>query len=486
MFHSITRRQCLKTLALGAALGPRFSSHAEEAKPNIVFILVDDLGWMDTGCYGSQYFETPHIDRLAAQGMRFTDAYAACAVCSPTRASILTGRYPARIGITDWIRAGFQGGAGSTAAEYPTAYVGTPKEAVLCPPNPFWLKHEERTIAELLKEQGYTTCHIGKWHLGSEQWYPETQGFDYNIGGCDYGQPPSYFDPYKNNRLANIPTLPPRKEGEYLTDRLGDEAVAFIDAHADKPFFLYMANYAVHTPLQGKPDLVEKYTKKEKTQQSHPIYAAMVQSVDECVGKIMRVLEEKGIADNTLILFTGDNGGLSDGNPAPTNNQPLREGKGYPYEGGIREPLIVRWPRRIKAGTLCDTPVTSVDFLPTLCEAAGAALPADRAIDGLSLMPLLRKEGEWTREAIFWHFPHYRYCTDPYSIIRQGQWKLIKRYGQGTMELYNLKEDLSETTDLATEKPDIVNTLNERLQAWLQETGAKVPIPNPEYDPLAK
>jgi arylsulfatase A len=484
----LSRRNCLASLSLSAAAlatgcaSSPTTSKSNQKQPNIVFFLIDDLGWTDLGCYGSTYYETPNLDALAKQGMLFTDAYAACAVCSPTRASVLTGRYPARIGITDWIRARFQGGAIPADPSYPTEYVGTNKQSVLCPPNPFWMKHEERTIAEQLKQVGYTTCHIGKWHLGPDDWYPETQGFDYNIGGCDYGQPPSYFDPYSNNRLKEIPTLKPRQPGEYLTDRLGDEAVHFIDSHQNKPFFLYMANYAVHTPLQGKEDYVEKYKAKPTTNQKNPVYAAMVQSVDECVGKVMKALEDRGLADNTIVIFTSDNGGLM---PA-TDNAPLRSGKGDPYEGGIREPLLVRWPGKIAPNTRCYVPVSSIDFFPTLCEAVGVTIPQDRPIDGVSMMPLWQQTGQWDRDALYWHFPHYRYTqTGPYSIIRDGDWKLLKRYDKNTFELFNLKVDLSESNDLASVMPDKVAQLNEKLEQWLKHCQAKVPVPNPNYDPNA-
>ena len=256
-------RLSTRTLLLATAL--TIASQFAVAAPNIVLVLVDDLGWADLGCQGSEFYETPNIDRLAAGGMRFTDAYAACAVCSPTRAAVMTGRYPARVGVTDWIRARFQGGKLPADGKNPTQYVGGPKQKLLCPPNPFWMESEEVTIAERLQAAGYATCHIGKWHLGMDDWYPEKQGFDLNFGGCDYGQPPSYFDPYSNNRLADIPTLKPRKAGEYLSDREADEAVAFIHEHKDEPFFLYLANYAVHTPIQAKPDVAAKYAAKAKS-----------------------------------------------------------------------------------------------------------------------------------------------------------------------------------------------------------------------------
>ena len=452
-----------------ASLVPTTAGAADGKKLNYILINIDDMGWTDLTCFGSKYFETPHIDGLAASGMKFTDAYAACAVCSPTRAAIMTGRYPARVGITDWIRARFQGGKGG--GEAPTGYVGGKNGRLACPPNPFWLEHSEVTLAEALKTAGYTTCHIGKWHLGPDDWYPEKQGFDFNFGGCDYGQPPSFFDPYKNRRLDGIPGLPGRKEGEYLTDREADEATGFIAKHKDKPFFLYLANYAVHTPIQAKKDVTAKYEAKPKTNQKNAAYAAMVESVDDCVGEILAQLDESGLADRTVIIFTSDNGGLM----GPTNNAPLRSGKGFPYEGGIRVPLIVRWPGVTAPGSVSAVPVTSVDYFPTIAKSAGASLDEDVVIDGKDLMPVLKGGGSLGRDSIFWHFPHYRGKVIPYSIVRQGDWKLLKRYEGPTYELFNLKEDLSETKDLSAEMPDKVKELDAVLAAWLEHTGAKLP-----------
>jgi len=482
----VQRRTFLRTLGLSAAAlalpRSRVSGAPRKDRPNVVLVLIDDMGWTDAACYGSRYYETPNIDRLAAGGMKFTNGYAACAVCSPTRAAVMTGRYPARLGVTDWIRSRFQGGKIPADKKNPSGYAGGRNHKVLCPRNALWMELDEITIAEALKPAGYTSCHIGKWHLGPDDQYPDRQGFDYNIGGCDYGQPPSYFDPYKNPRQGQIPTIKPRKEGEYLTDREADEAVTFIKKHHKKPFFLYMAHYAVHTPLQARKDLVAKYKAKTPTNQKNPTYAAMVHSVDDALGRIMATLDECGVAGNTLVIFTSDNGGLL----GPTNNAPLRAGKGHPYEGGIREPLIVRWPRAVKPGTTCHVPVTSVDYFPTVCEAAGVPLPKDRPIDGESIMPLLAQTGTLKRDAIFWHFPHYRGGIVPYSIIRAGDWKLLKRYDGKTWELFNLKDDLSETTDLAEKHPDVVRRLDARLVAHLKTIGAKMPKPNPDYQPKRK
>jgi len=491
----MNRRDFLKNISLGAAAlalpgctdaaAQLWPAGKSEKKPNFVFILIDDMGWMDTGCYGSRYYETPNIDRLAREGMRFTDGYAACAVCSPTRAAVMTGRYPARTGVTDWIHFGnFKGSRTNPNQKNPAEYVGGKNNKLLCPPNPFWMELDEVTIAEVLKPAGYTSCHVGKWHLGPDAWYPDRQGFDFNIGGCDYGQPPSYFDPYhRDAKRPNIPTLKPRREGEYLTDREADEATSFIRKHKDRPFFLYMAHYAVHTPIQAKADLVAKYKTKDLAGQKNPTYAAMVESVDDAVGKIMATLDELNLTDNTVVIFTSDNGGLM----SVTNNAPLRDGKGYPYEGGIREPVIIRWPGVVKPGSTSGEPVTSVDYFPTICELADVPLPSDRVIDGVSLVEHLKSSGtkKLSRQAIFWHFPHYRGNIVPYSIIRAGDWKLIKRYESKKFELYNLKKDLSETNDLSKKMPRKVRQLDAKLTAWLKATGAKVPRANRDYDPKA-
>jgi arylsulfatase A-like enzyme len=485
------RREFIKTMGLGAAaasIPPLYFSCGPSPveKPNIVLINVDDLGWTDVACFGSQYYETPNIDRMAAEGMKFTNAYAACAVCSPTRAAIMTGRYPARIGITDWMRAAFQYHEVDEFLpedkKFRSGYVGGPDKKLLCPRNPLWMELEEKTIAEALKPAGYTSCHIGKWHLGAEDWYPEKQGFDYNYGGCDFGQPPTYFDPYYSDRYneGDIPTLKPRKKGEYLTDREADEACSFIKKFQDRPFFLHMAHYAVHTPLQGKEELVKKYKEKtSSTAQKNAVYAAMVESVDHAVGRILDTLDELNLSKKTLVIFTSDNGGLKG---HATDNSPLRSGKGFPYEGGIRIPQIIRWPGEVAPESICEVPVSSIDFLPTICEASRASLPEDRKIDGKSLMPLWQQKGDFDRDALFWHFPHYRgRNVVPYTIILSGGWKLIKRYEGKTYELFNLKVDISETADLSEERPDKVKELDVKLTAWLEECGAKIPKSNPDY-----
>jgi arylsulfatase A-like enzyme len=451
-----------------------------------VFFLVDDLGRQDLGCYGSTFYETPNIDRLAAQGMRFTNAYAACPVCSPTRASIMTGKYPARLGITDWIG----------APQKPTAY----RE---------YLPLEEVTIAEALKEAGYATGYVGKWHLATSdgdrrRYYPDRQGFDVNIGGDNSGSPPTYFHPYsKGNR--SLETMPPGgKDGEYLTDRLTDEALKFIEARKDGPFLLYLAHYAVHTPLESKKELTEKYQAKAaglpqakgprfqpvygsyntRQVQDHAVYAGMVQSVDESLGRVLSKLEDLGLDRDTIVIFMSDNGGLSTvAREGPTCNLPLRAGKGWLYEGGIREPMVIKWPGVAKAGSTCDEPVISTDFYPTMLAMAGLPLKPQQHADGESMVPLLKGTGELRRKAIYWHYPHYHGSGNrPSGAIRAGDYKLIEWYEDGRIELYNLKDDVSERNDLAAAMPDKANELRRMLHAWRSEMGAKMPEGEPRND----
>ena len=465
-----TRRAFLKHLGAGfaglAAAGLGRSAAAAATlttpapAPNFVFFLIDDMGWRDLACYGSTFYETPHIDRLCSQGMKFTSAYAACPVCSPTRASVMTGKYPARLHVTDWI-------AGHNR---PLAKLRIPD----------WTKYlplEEVTLAEALKPAGYATASIGKWHLGTEEYWPEKQGFDVNLAGCHMGQPPAYFAPYK------IPTLTEGPVGEYLTDRLADEALTFIDKNKDRPFFLYLPNYAVHTPLQAKKEVVAKYQAKVRPDnpQNNATYAAMVESVDDGVGKVLAKLDALGLADRTVVVFTSDNGGLM----RSTSNAPLRDGKGTFYEGGIREPLIVRWPEAVKPGSVCDEVVSSIDFFPTLAEIAGIPLQTTGAkdLDGVSFVPLLRQTATLRREAIYWHYPHYHPCgATPGGIIRAGDWKLIETFEDGRVELYNLRDDLGEAKDLAAAMPDRAAALRQRLADWRKSVGAQMPTPNPDYD----
>jgi len=467
-------RQAVAALLLAAStviLSCMFSSQggrtlAGESKGrlNFVFILIDDLGWTDVGCFGSTFYETPNIDRLAKQGMRFTDAYAACCVCSPTRASILTGKYPARLHLTDWI----------AGHRRPFAKLAIPDWTM-------YLPHEEVTIAAALKAAGYATASIGKWHLGGPEYRPETHGFDLNFGGDHRGQPPSYFWPYQ------IPGVGGGGTGEYLTDRLTDEAEQFLAANRDKPFFLYFAHYAVHTPIQAKQELIEKYRRKvtpemadKRPAQNNPAYAGMIESVDESIGRVLKKLDELGIADQTVVFFMSDNGGLI----PVTSNAPLRAGKGSPWEGGTREPLIVCWPGVVKAGSVCNTPVSSVDFYPTILEMAGVKgdKKHNAKVDGVSLVPLLKQAGPLRRNAIFWHYPHYHPGgARPYGAVRQGDFKLIEFYEDNHVELYNLKDDIGEKNNLAEKVPKKVEQLRKLLGDWRKRVDAQMPTPNPNY-----
>ncbi|MEZ4775127.1 MAG: sulfatase [Bacteroidia bacterium] len=468
-------------------------------QPNIVLVLVDDLGWRDVGFMGSKLYQTPQIDQLARDGMVFTQAYAACAVCSPTRASIMTGKYPARLGITDWIRGSASGVTIPPDRKNPAGYDTLPGMALLTPKNPWWMETSEITLAEALKAVGYTTCHVGKWHLGPQGWKPENQGFDFNYGGEDLGQPPAYFDPYEAGGLS-IENLPGKKTGQYLSEREGEEATRFIrENHQNGPFFLNLWHYAVHTPLQAKEEVVEKYkalqiadknlpdyrpeddfaehfqTKIPLDSQRNPIYAAMIESVDDVMGRILQTLDSLQIRDNTLIIFFSDNGG----HIVSTDNSPLRMGKGFPYEGGIREPLIVNWPGKIKPGSRSNIPVISNDFFPTLSAIAGAPQTTP---DGLDLSPLLTGTGTIERENLYWHFPHYWWGdrVKPYSIVRSGDWKLIKWYEGPEYELYNLTQDMSEKQNLAPTMPQKVEEMDQLLEIWMESVGAKKPVPSPK------
>lgn len=451
-------------------------------RPNIVIILIDDLGWADVGCYGSEFYETPNIDRLASQGMRFTDAYAACNCCSPTRASVLTGKYPARLHLTDWI----------PGSSFP--------RAKLRPPN--WnqeLPFEEVTLAEALKPAGYVTAIVGKWHLGKAPFLPQNQGFDVNIAGNHSGAPGSYFWPYGHDDPARakgyhggpVPDVfEGGQPGEYLTDRLTGEALKFVEANRERPFFLYFSHYAVHTPLQAKPELIEKYRTKLRRglKQNNPVYAAMVESLDHSVGRVMEKLETLGIAGRTIVFFTSDNGGYSGygGKPGGTWNAPLRDGKGSSHEGGHRVPLIVRWSGVTPPGSVSREPVTSVDFYPTILEMTGTLGEKQHngTADGVSLTPLLKQTGKAGRDAIFWHYPHYNvFPQEPYGAVRQGDFKLIEFYEDERVELYDLKNDPSETTNLAGRMPDRVATLRTKLAAWRKSVGAQMPLSNPGHDP---
>ena len=432
------------------------------SRPNIVLILADDLGWTDLASYGSDFYQTPNIDRLAREGMKFTQAYSACTVCSPTRAAILTGKYPARLRLTDWIP-------------------GLPPEnpKLLVPEWTRFLPVEEVTMARQLKTAGYATASIGKWHLGGEEYFPQKHGFDFNVAGSSAPAPPSYFPPYK------IATLTDGPKGEYLTDRLGEEAARFIGEHKSKTFFLYVPLFAVHTPIQGKDVLIQKFRAKKRPgqKQTNAVYAAMIESMDDAVGRIRRALEELNLAERTVVIFTSDNGGRV----PTTSNHPLRVGKGSCYEGGTRVPLIVHWPGVTKPGSVCETPVISMDLYPTLLEVAGVKDAAGPGVDGTSLVPQLRQDGDLKREALFWHYPHYQHYqmggTTPYGAIRAGDFKLIEFFDDMRVELYNLREDIGEQRNLAAQKPEKVDELRGRLHTWRKQVGAQMPSRNPNYDP---
>lgn len=466
-------RYALFTLLIAACSGPN-------KQYNVILIVVDDLGWQDLGCYGNNYYETPHIDQLAKEGFLFTNAYAAASLCSPTRAAILTGKSPARLGMTNRIAWWEQEKIEQVLEDSSllTQYIPHEGKPLMTPQNPYWLELHEVTIAELLKENEYRTAHIGKWHLGEEGYYPENQGFDMNQGGCYLGDPPSYFDPYADQDIQGIPTLAPRDSGEYLTDREIDEALQFIEKHQDLPFFLNIWHYAVHTPIQAKQELISKYQLKDNPKNLDPTYAAMIESMDVGLGRIRKKLSQLELDKNTIIIFTSDNGGLD--MPYAAENDPLRAGKGYPYEGGLRIPLVIYHPD-LSDQFMIDSPVISMDLYPTIAQLAETPIPPDLDFDGISLVPLI-KNLTVSRESLIWHFPHYRsnqYTVygevTPHSIIRQGDHKLIKYYEDTTYQLFNLAEDIGENHNLAGELPDKVIMLNELLTKQLKSVNARLP-----------
>ncbi|MBB5438129.1 arylsulfatase A-like enzyme [Pedobacter sp. AK017] len=457
-----------------------------QKKPNIIFFLVDDLGWRDVEPFGTTFYETPNLKQLAKESMRFTNAYAACPVCSPTRASLMTGKYPARTQTTEYF-----------GASQPEQIVKNPKlrtRNILLPAQyRDYLPLEETTIAEALKAGGYTTMIAGKWHLGdSEKYWPENQGFDYNFGGFAKGHPSSYFSPYNNPKLSDGP------EGEYLPERLTKETLGFIDNNKNSPFFIYYSFYSVHTPLQAKKENIAKYelkkqklgikdefgTEGKKTvrlNQGHTTYAAMVEEVDLTVGAVIAKLKSLNLYENTIIVFFSDNGGLAVSEGNPTANAPLRAGKGWLYEGGIREPMIIRWPGVTKANSICEEPVVSTDFYPTLLQMAGLPQIPKQHIDGKNLLPLL-KQKPMQRRAIYWHYPHYGgQGGAPGSVIRDGDWKLIRFYETDTEELYNLKVDIGEKNNRIDKEPVVLKKLQTKLNKWLVEQKAILPKKNQYY-----
>ena len=433
-------------------------------RPNIVFVMIDDLGWMDLACQGNPLVETPHIDRFAREGLRFTDAYAAAPVCSPTRAAVITGLAPARLQITNHI---------------PDQPRFTPKDALLQPAAMLnWLPAEHVTIAERLQAAGYRTGFFGKWHLagrgkaegeGDPVYYPENQGFDINIGGCTLGGPPTFFDPYR------IHNLPSRREGEYLPDRMADEAITFLEDNQDRPFMLMLWNYTVHWPMEAPGPLLEKYKSRTGPGLNDTRYGAMIEAMDRSFGKLLAKLDELGLRHNTLVVFTSDNGGFS----GVADNRPLRAGKGYLYEGGIRVPLMVRWPGVIEPGRESAEPVISMDFSPTLLEIAGVSGRQQVPSDGTSLVGLFQGRQHLRRDAIYFHYPNYAWHGDNRlgAAIRRGAYKLIRNYDDQSVELYNLVEDMSEKKDLAAAQPGLAHSLDRQLGRWLEKTGAAMPRP---------
>ena len=472
-------------LLLLAFLYPAVVQADQKTKPlNFVFFLVDDLGWSDLKTFGSSFYDTPNCDRLAASGMKFTSAYAACPVCSPTRASIMTGRYPTRTGVTDYIGAAAGKAWRRNTRLLPATYTRQ-------------LELKEFTLAEALKENGYATFFAGKWHLGNEGFWPEDQGFDINQGGHHRGGPyggKKYFSPYGNPRLEDGP------DGEHLPDRLASETVKFMAANKSKPFLAYLSFYSVHTPLISRTDLRDKYLARKKERgleakwgkehnrqvrlvQEHAVYGGMVEAMDLAVGKVLDGLKEHGLEDNTVVFFMSDNGGLSTSEGHPTSNLPLRGGKGWMYEGGIREPMMVRWPGVTKPGSVNDTPVTSTDFFPTIMEMAGLKPQLPLPIDGVSFTTALRGKPQ-DRGALYWHYPHYgNQGNAPTAAVREGDWKLIEWYEDGRLELFNLADDISEKNNLAKKHPEKVKALATKLAAWRKDTGARMPTKNANFDP---
>ncbi len=450
---------------------------SKKIKPNVIIFHVDDLGWTDLQCYGSDFYETPNIDNLCEHGIKFTEAYAPAAICSPSRASIQTGKYPARLGITDWVRASFQK---DTAIDYsnPPLYDINEGKKMKTPFNLNYLPLKEKTIAGYLKEAGYITSHVGKWHLGDTGHYPEDQGYDINIAGCDLGEPPSFFDPYfREGHLYpwgyepafSIPTLNPRKEGEYLTNRLTDEVLRVIEEYNDTSFFIFYNFYAVHTPIQGMERLVEKYKSKPGGRHHNPEYAAMVEAVDMAVGRIVERIDSIGLSSNTIMIFTSDNGGV----PWITSNYPLRGGKGEAYEGGLRVPFIVKWPGYVQGNRVSDKPITTMSLLATLGDIIGFDV---EGVDGRSIAPEIFGKNVKSANELFWHFPHYRGDNSPYSIVREDSLKLIRFYDGDSTSLYDLKNDISEKHDLAEKFPDLTSRLSEKLDSLLLVTNARMPV----------
>jgi uncharacterized sulfatase len=446
---------CAPGLLTGA--GTHVGEPAADGLPNIVFVLIDDMGWPDLGCYGHLFHETPHIDRLCARGMKFTDFYAATPVCSSTRSTIQSGQYSARTGITDFIPGHWR-----------------PFEKLVVPPIEGTLPEAILTPGDVLRAAGYATGYFGKWHLGPDATHgPDTRG--YEVTARDLG------DDFEAWRTTRGP-------GPKQIDLLTDQALWFIERNRHRPFFVTLSHHAVHIPLEATPGAIEKYEKKPKPPAgvNNPVYAAMIEDLDRSVGRLLGALDELGLAERTLVVFTSDNGGLqrtfTGVGELVSTNAPLRDEKGTLYEGGIRVPMIVRWPGVVEPGTVCREPATTADLMPTFCEAAGAKLP-EQPIDGASLVPLLKNAGAaLDREAIYFHYPHYHHSR-PAGAIRAGDWKLVEFFDGASLELYHLGDDLGETVNLAAKMPEKAEHLQRKLAAWREAVGARMPAPNPDYDP---
>jgi arylsulfatase A-like enzyme len=474
--------------ALHFAVAETSTDDALESKPNVLFILADDFGWRDLSNEGSTFYETPHIDRIANEGVKFTQGYATCQVCSPSRASIMTGKYPARLAITDWIGAGMGTQWKRNTKLLPATYNRN-------------LPHDDISIAEAFRAGGYKTFFAGKWHLGGEGSFPEDHGFEINIGGHHRGQPPEgFFSPYKNPKMSD------GEKGELLPLRLGRETARFIEDNKEKPFFAFLSFYSVHAPIQTTEKLWKKYRDKATKQglpenrflvdrttpvrqvQDNPLYGGMVESMDDGVGIVLETLDRLGLTDNTVIVFTSDNGGVSAGDGKATSNLPLRGGKGRQWEGGIREPFYIKWSGG-QHGVKCNTLATGTDFYPTLLDVCGLPMQPEQHVDGKSLVPCL--EGDTESEAakiladrkLFWHYPHYgNQGGEPSTIARDGDWKLIFYHEDSRYELYNVANDVAEQTDVSKDNPEIVESMTADMETFLLTTEARMPVPNPNFD----
>ncbi|MDF9829770.1 sulfatase [Parabacteroides sp. PF5-6] len=480
------------SLLVGFSLAALSPAAAREKQPNILFILADDLGWRDLSCTGSEYYESPNIDRIARKGVNFTQGYAACQVSSPSRASIMTGKFTARHGITNWI--------GEATGEN---WRRNGRHSKLLPAEyTRQLALEDTTLPEALQQQGYTTFMAGKWHLGGKGSYPEDHGFDINIGGHEAGSPPGgYFSPYQNPKMDDGP------RGENLSIRLAAQTASFIEEHTKRnkkqPFFAYLSFYAVHAPLEttetnwryfrdkavgngvAEEGFAVDRTLAVRQQQDNPVYAGLIRQMDDAVGLVLNKLEELGLDKNTIIVFTSDNGGVSSGDAYATSNLPLRGGKGRQWEGGFRVPLLIQYPGCKEPGSTCDVPVTGADFFPTFLDMAGLPLLPEQHVDGVSIRPLLLDGQAIAPRALYWHYPHYgNQGGEPSSVIRDGDWKLIHYYEDNRDELYNLRIDPTESEPLNAQYPDKVDYLGKKLSVWLTDSNARYPVPDPQYDPV--